>query len=261
MASTLPLTQVQQELKEKVALSCRIVGNRGISRGTLGHVSVRLPGTDNVLIKAKGPDEEALEYATARDVMTITIGGETVEAADGLAAPQETAMHLAVYRKRPEVQSVIHAHPDWVVILAGTGKPLVPMLGAYDGNASYRLLSEGVPLYPRSLTIVNDELGEDFMQTMGQHRVCVLFGHGITAAGSSVEDVTQTCLTLYEIARINYLAYAIGQPQGIPERDVQEVGERRTAGRNQGVHTSRSGEPSFWRYERRRLPDVPPGGN
>jgi ribulose-5-phosphate 4-epimerase/fuculose-1-phosphate aldolase len=261
MASTLPRTQVQQELKEKVALSCRIIGNRGVTRGTLGHVSTRLPGTDYILIKAKGSDEEALEFATARDVITITIGGEIVEAPDGLAAPQETAMHLAVYRKRPEVQSVIHAHPDWIVILAGTGKPLVPMLGAYDGNASLNLLTEGVPLYPRSLTITNDELGEDFMQTMGDHRACILFGHGITAAGSSVEDVTQTCLTLYEIARVNYLAYAIGQPQGVPEQDRQEIAQRRAAGRYQASHTSRSGEPSFWRYERRRLPDLPPGGN
>jgi len=261
MATTLPLTQVQNELKEKVALSCRIIGNRGVTRGTLGHVSTRLPGTDYVLIKAKGADEEALEYATARDIITITMDGKIVEAPDGLAAPQETAMHLAVLRKRPEVESVIHAHPDWIVVLTGAGKPLVPMLGAYDGNASERLLASGVPVYPRSLTITNDELGEDFMNTMQDHRACILFGHGITAAGNSVEDVTQTCLTLYELARINYLTYAIGTPQAIPQRDVEEISARRASGRYQAPHTSRSGEPSFWRYERRRLPEVPPGGN
>ncbi len=261
MAGTLPRTQVEKELKEKVALSCRIIGERGVTRGTLGHVSVRLPGTDYVLIKAKGPDEEALEWATVRDIITIDMNGKIVEGADGLAAPQETAMHLAVYRHRPEVQSVIHAHPDWIVVLASTGKPLVPMLGAYDGNASQQLLAEGIPLYPRSLTITNDELGEDFMKTMGDHRVCMLFGHGITAAGSSVENVTQTCLTLYELARMNYLAYAIGQPQGIPEQDRREMADRRAAGRYQGGHTSRAGEPSFWRYERRRLGEIPPGGN
>ena len=35
----------------------------------------------------------------------------------------------------PEVMSVIHSHPDWIVVLTGAGKPLVPMLGAYDGGA------------------------------------------------------------------------------------------------------------------------------
>jgi len=154
--------------------------------------------------------------------------------------------------------SVVHAHPDWVVVLTGAGKPLVPMLGAYDGGSSLRLIAEGVPTYPRSLTIINDELGADFMETMGDHRVCLLFGHGITAAGSSVEDVTQTCLTLYEIARVNYLTYAIGQPQAVSDRDREEYMARRES----GPYTANSGrpvgrEPSFWRYERRRLPELP----
>ena len=73
MASTLPLTQLEQELRTKVATSCRIIGNRNVTRGALGHVSARVPGTDRILIKAKGPDEEALEYAVERDVIVINI--------------------------------------------------------------------------------------------------------------------------------------------------------------------------------------------
>lgn len=262
MASTLPLTQVEKDLREKVAISCRIIGTRNVTRGALGHVSARLPGTDRILIKAKGPDEEALEYAVERDVIVINIGGEVLEAPEGLTAPNETAMHLAVYRKRPEVMSVIHAHPDWVVVLTGTGKPLVPMLGAYDGGASLRLITEGVPVYPRSLTIIDDELGEDFMKTMGDHRACLLFGHGITAAGTSVEDVTQTCLALYELARINYLAYSIGQPLAVSEQDQKEYLGRRVSGSYtpDRRRPSSTGEPSFWRYERKRLPELPRDG-
>ena len=262
MVSTLPLTQLEKELREKVAVSCRIIGNRNVTRGALGHVSARIPGTDRILIKAKGPDEEALEFAVERDVIVINLAGEVLEAPAGLTAPNETAMHLAVFRKRPEVMSVIHAHPDWVVILTGTGKPLVPMLGAYDGGASLRLLTGGVPIYPRSLTIINDELGADFMNTMGDHRACLLFGHGITAAGTSVEDVTQTCLTLYEIARINYLAYSIGQPLGVSAEDQKEYLGRRAAGSYTPDRSrpSSTGEPSFWRYERKRLPQLPRDG-
>jgi ribulose-5-phosphate 4-epimerase/fuculose-1-phosphate aldolase len=262
MASTLPLTQIEKELREKVATSCRIIGNRSVTRGSLGHVSARVPGTDRILIKAKGRDEEALEFAVERDVIVINIDGDVLEAPDGLTSPNETAMHLAVYRRRPEVMSVIHAHPDWIVILTGTGKPLVPMLGAYDGGASLRMIKEGIPVYPRSLTIINDELGADFMETMGEHRVCLLFGHGITATGSSVEDVTQTCLTLYEIARINYLSYAIGQPQAVSDQDTEEYLARRAAGPYTPVRDrpSRTGEPSSWRYERKRLPALPQDG-
>ena len=74
------------------------------------------PGRENrFLIKSKGPQETALEFATTRDIIVIDENADVIEAPDGLQSPNETAMHLAVYRKRPEVNSVIHAHPDWVV--------------------------------------------------------------------------------------------------------------------------------------------------
>src|SRR5437868_8678381 len=79
MASTLPLTQIEKALREKVATSCRIIGNRAVTRGSLGHVSARVPGTDRILIKAKGRDEEALEFAQERDVIVINIDGEVLE--------------------------------------------------------------------------------------------------------------------------------------------------------------------------------------
>ncbi|HZT09170.1 MAG TPA: class II aldolase/adducin family protein [Chloroflexota bacterium] len=262
MATTLPLTQLERELRQKVATSCRIIGNRNVTRGALGHVSARVPGTDRILIKAKGPDEEALEFAVERDVIVISINGEVLEAPDGLTAPNETAMHLAVFRRRPEVMSVIHSHPDWVVVLTGTSRPLVPMVGAYDGGASLRLITEGVPVYPRSLTIINDELGEDFMNTMGDHRACLLAGHGMTVAGASVEEATQTSLTVYELARLNYLAYAIGQPQAVSEQDRTEYLARRASGpyTPDRRRAGSSGEPAFWRYEKKRLPDLPKNG-
>ncbi|MEA2639690.1 MAG: hypothetical protein QOF51_1084 [Chloroflexota bacterium] len=255
MASTLPLTQQETELKKIVARSCRIVGRQGVTKGSFGHVSARLPGTNRILIKAKGPDEEALEFATERDVIAIDIDGNVLDAVQGLTAPNETAMHLAVLRRRPEVQSVIHSHPDWVVVLTATNKPLVPMLGAYDGAATLRaVVREGIPVYPRTLTIINDELGADFMNTMGEANTCLLRGHGMTTAGSSVEDATHRALQIYELARLNYLAYTIGTPEPVPQRDQDEYLARREDGpyrRERGP--SSTGEGSFWKYQRKLL--------
>src|SRR3990172_5675783 len=97
--------RIVKELRKKVALSCRILGNQGVTRGSFGHVSARIPGTDKILIKSKGPDEAALEFATERDIIMIDLTGNVLEASKGLESPQETEMHLAVYRARPEVMS------------------------------------------------------------------------------------------------------------------------------------------------------------
>ncbi|MPZ15076.1 MAG: hypothetical protein GEU73_11740 [Chloroflexi bacterium] len=242
-----------QELREKVALSCRMLGNRGVTKGSFGHVSARIAGTDRILIKAKGPDEEALEFATARDVITIDIEGAVLEAPAGLDAPNETAMHLAVYRARSEVMSVIHSHPDWVVLLTACEKPIVPLYGAYDPQGM-RMCVDGIPIYPRSITIINDELGEDLMKVMGDKDVCLLRGHGMTTAGRSVEESTSKSLTMFELARMNYLAHAIGTPRPVPDGDIDEYRGRMERGeRRRGEGRSATGEPSFWRYNRKLL--------
>jgi ribulose-5-phosphate 4-epimerase/fuculose-1-phosphate aldolase len=280
VTNTTPQTQIINELKSQVALSCRIIGNNGVTRGSLGHVSVRVPGTDVILIKGRGPDVEGMEYATERDVITINIKGELLEAREGIQLPAETSMHLAVLRRRPEIQSVIHAHPDWVVVLTSAGKPLVPILNAYDGGGSARLVQQGVPVYPRSMTITTDELGDDMMKSMGNSNVLFLFGHGTCVAGTSVENATSTNLTIYELARINCLTYAIGTPQGIDPADLGGgAGAAARGGGGMGGGGGRpggggggqdgvpdglrrantpSGMSSFWRYELKRLPALPP---
>ena len=241
------------ELKEQVAMSSRIIGIRGVTRGSFGHVSARIPGTDQVLIKAKGPDQEALEFAEPKDIITIDIEGGVIEAPEGLQPPNETAMHLAVYRARPEVMSVIHSHPDWVVALTACGLPIKTIYGAYD-PPGMRISANGIPVYPRAVTIIDDELGEDFMRTMGDNDVCFLRGHGMTTAGRSVEDCTSRTLTAYELARMNYLAYAVGDPQPIDERDIEEYARRQSDGRSRRPRgQSSTGESSFWRYNRKLL--------
>ncbi|HWP60873.1 MAG TPA: class II aldolase/adducin family protein [Candidatus Acidoferrales bacterium] len=237
-----------KDLRKQVALSCRILGARGVTKGSFGHVSVRIPGTDRILIKAKGPDEEALEFARERDIITIDLDGKVLEAPKGLDSPNETAMHLAVYRKRPEVQSVIHTHPDWVVALTACDKPLLPIYAAYN-PPGLRLLIEGIPVYQRSVTIVDDELGEDFMRAMGDKKVCLLTGHGMTTAGSSVEEATLISLNVFELARMNYLAYAIGDPKPIPQQDLEEYKQRWARGQRARLQgPSSTGEHADWRY-------------
>ena len=239
-----------EQLTSQVMFSCRMMGDRGVTRGAFGHVSARIPGTDRILIKSKGPAEEALEFTTEKDIITIDMKGNVLKATKGKDAPHETAMHLAVYRARPEVMSVIHTHPDWVVALTASERPLLPIYAAYN-PPGLKLLLEGIPLYGRSVTIINDELGEDFMQTMRDKNACLLLGHGMTTAGANVQDATLITLNVFELARLNYMAYAIGTPKPIPQKDIEEYSSR---WRNRVRRSDNlNGEPPDWRYFKKLL--------
>jgi ribulose-5-phosphate 4-epimerase/fuculose-1-phosphate aldolase len=127
------------------------------------------------------------------------------------------------------------------------------MYGAYDGAAALRLLEEGIPTYPGTLTITNDQLAEDFLSVMGNRRACLLRGHGVTVAGASVEEATATSLTVHELSHVNYLAYSLGAPLPVPDLDKHRERWAAGSGRQRAGVINAAGEPFEWRYGKRLL--------
>ena len=69
--------------------------------------------------------------------------------------------------------------------------------------------------------------------------------------GRSSASASRT-LTIYELARLNYLAYAVGRPRPIPDQDLAEY-ERRQRENPRGDRRSQTGESPFWRYNKKLL--------
>jgi ribulose-5-phosphate 4-epimerase/fuculose-1-phosphate aldolase len=237
------------QLRELVAQSCRILGKLNLTKEPSGHVSTRTPGENTILIKARGPEESGLRFVTARDIITVDFSGKKVAGDDGLDVPQEVFIHTWLYRTRPDVQCVVHVHPITVVLFTICNKPLQPLYGAYDPSG-LRLLVDGLATYPRSITVSNEKLGEEFAQAMGNKQACLMRGHGITSAGANVEEATLTAIKLNDAAMINYQANLLGTPQPIPQEDI-DVMVGKSRGSSKSVHAG-----SNWRYYCKLLDEV-----
>jgi L-fuculose-phosphate aldolase len=234
------------ELRELVARSCRILGKLNLTKEPSGHVSARVPNGDHILIKARGPEESGLRYVTARDIITVDFEGKKVSGDEGLESPQEVFIHTWIYRSRPEVQCVVHVHPATVVLFTICNKPLLPLYGAYDPTG-LRLVVNGLANYARSVTVSNHALGEEFVKAMGDKQACLMRGHGITTVGGNVEEATLTAIKLNDLAEINYRASLLGEPEPIPDEDIQAIlGSARQ--RQTAIHGR-----STWRYYCRLL--------
>jgi ribulose-5-phosphate 4-epimerase/fuculose-1-phosphate aldolase len=228
-------------LRHLVARSCRILGKLNLTKEPSGHVSARAPGSDRILIKARGPAESGLRFVTAEDIITVDFAGKKVEGAEGLESPQEVFIHTWLYRTRPDVQCVVHVHPLTVVLFTICNKPLLPLIGAYDPSA-LRLLVNGLASYPRSITVTTEQLGEEFAGAMGDKQACLMRGHGITSVGGTVEEATLGAIKLNDLAEINYRAALLGNPEPISQEDIA-VMVGKAGARAKAVHTL-----SSWRY-------------
>jgi len=230
-------------LREQIALACRTLGELEITKAALGHVSVRLGDTDRMLIKAKGPDEVGLRFTQARDIIVVDFEANAVNPPSNLQPPSESFIHIWQFKTRPEVKSVIHMHPEHAVLLTIGDKQLVPAVG----NAT-RFAVEGVPIYPRSITITTDKLGQDLAKVMGDHSACFMRGHGVTVVGDSVEEATLRTIALNEVCTMMYKAYALGTPKPVLPEDIEERMRPMPANRPRGNAGGRVGMMSRWRY-------------
>lgn len=210
----------QARLSELVAQSCRVLGSLSMTHGALGHVSYRLDD-DTFLIKGKGAQEEALRFTEPKDIIRIDFEGNTVDGPEGLRAPSESFIHIAIFMAHPEAKTVIHCHPKAAVVLTACDLELVPLYG--QGRPGAMLAIEGVPTYQRSHRILSLEMGKEFVDVMGDHKVALMRGHGISVYGSGVEDASVRALALNELLTMNYEARAVGVPKPIPEGDHEDL--------------------------------------
>jgi len=195
------------ELRFKVATSCRILGMLGLVRDSTGHVSARIPGTDEMWIRCRGGDENGLMFTGLHNVRRVNFDGDGPGLGSEHGKPNETAIHGEIYRARPDVQSVVHAHPYYALLCGVTGLEYRPIFGGYDPS-SLDIILKGVPVYPTSQTVQNREAGARLVSAIGQRDVVLMKGHGITVTGSTVESATslairfdRTSQIMWDIAR------------------------------------------------------------
>jgi 3,4-dihydroxyphthalate decarboxylase len=220
-----PTRREVEELRGRVALACRVLAATGVSEGTLGHVSARVDST-HLLVRCRREEERGLLFTTPTDVHLVDLDGQLAESPAGGPAgrvPNELPIHSEIYRARPEVGAVVHAHPPAALIAGLAGLELRPVFGAYNIPALH-LARAGVPVYPRPVLITRPDLGAELVQAMGDRPVCLMRGHGITTSGATVQQATVRAINCNVLAQVTReLALLGASPPEVSEEDVAEL--------------------------------------
>src|SRR5919201_6100831 len=208
----------EADLRELLAQSCRILYKLGLS-DYLGHPSVRLEGTDRVLIKPKhSPRVRGMDTMTADHMIEIDLDGKLIEGQD--APPSEVFIHTEIYRARSDVLSVVHTHQPISTLAGIVGLPILPLLHV----AAPLVEQQPVPTFACAELVVNQELGRGLAQALGSHRVCHLQGHGIVSVADTIEAATIGAVHLEQLAEVNYRAAQLGrEPRVIPPREIEAL--------------------------------------
>lgn len=234
----------KQTLRETIAAACRILALLGVVRETTGHISART-GSNRMLIRCRSNQEAGLIVTEPEAIRELTFDGDGLFAGDAdYERPSELPIHGEIYRARPEVMAVVHAHPYASVVCSLAGLRMQPIFGAYDPN-SMALGDAGVPTYPRSILIKQKATAHEMIGSMGDKSVCVLHGHGVVTTGESVEEATIRAIKLETLAGVTLdVAKAGGTPVPLSDEDL-EFFRKRASG---AAGVSREHMKDIWKW-------------
>jgi L-fuculose-phosphate aldolase len=174
-----------RDLKKRLLEGVQVLTGEGILTGS-GHLSARVPETETFLIHPRF----AGILAKPEDICTVDLDGKRIAGKGPI--PSETQIHSAIYRSRPDVNSVVHCHARYSILLGLQDLGLIPF------NREARLFADGVPIFPESHGINSYALASRMVQTLGDHHAVFLRGHGCVVVGPGIEG---TCISAIQLER------------------------------------------------------------
>lgn len=195
--------------KAMLALCLRMLEAAGIVDYN-GHASIRLPG-GRMLINAGAAERSRL---TAADICTVDFDGNPVEGRG--KPPLEFHLHAGLYRARPEIGAVVHAHPKWSTYLTMTGTGYLPVF------------AQGTLLHPMPVLDTPDSINTPGMAArlagvLGDRPAALMKSHGAVTVGADIVEAFALINYLEENAERQYRAMLIGAPYAFGAEEIAQA--------------------------------------
>jgi ribulose-5-phosphate 4-epimerase/fuculose-1-phosphate aldolase len=194
---TKPATDAEQQ-KQQLVDCIRMLESSDIIDYN-GHASIRV-GQDRMFINIGSCQRAKL---TTDDICTVDMDGNLIEG-NG-TPPLEFHLHAGIYKARPDVQAIVHAHPKWSTFLTMTGHEYLPVYA--QGSLVYPM-----PVLDSANSINNLTMAARLVETLGDHPAAMMKAHGAVTVGKSIVEAFVLANYLEENAYRQYMAMQIGKP-------------------------------------------------
>ncbi|WP_371368401.1 5-deoxy-D-ribulose 1-phosphate aldolase [Sporomusa rhizae] len=218
----------ENQLKLDICQIGKRMYDSGFVAANDGNISVRL-NTDEVITTPTGVSKG---FMTPEMLITVDMEGRVVSAEGDWRPSSELKMHLRVYRERPDVKAVVHAHPPYATTFAishtSLNRPLIAeavvMLGC-------------VPVADYGTPSTN-EVPDAVAPFLEHFDAVLLANHGALAWSDSLLTAYHKLESVEFYAKLTFLSNQLGNAQELSNKQVQDLYQIRRrmgiAGRHPG---------------------------
>ena len=179
-----------------------------------GNISVRLDA-NRVLATPTGVSKG---FMTPESMVIVDLEGRPLsDGAAGAKPSSEILLHLFIYRERPDVQAVVHAHPLHATGFAAAGLSLEGCV-----TAEIIVTLGSIPLAPYG-TPSTPKLPDTLRPYIHHHDAFLLANHGAVTAGKDLWEAYYKMERLEHYAHIILISRQLGGEKILPRDDVQEL--------------------------------------
>ncbi len=200
----------QSERKE-VAYFMRRLYEQKLTTCSGGNISFRIDD-ENILITPSQLDKARL---TAGQIGIMSVDGKnhTPE----LKPTMETGMHLSIYKKRPDVKAIVHAHPPYATGFSATNKKVNCKL---NGEARFVI---GDPVYAKYALMGSEKLAEIVSDATLNANVIVMKNHGVIAVGETLLQAFDRLEVFEASAKITLITGLLGERKELSNDELKAI--------------------------------------
>ena len=209
------MAKTEEQHRQDILDVGKLIYQKGWVAANDGNLSVRL-SDGRILCSCTGVSKGMM---TPAHLIVCDGDGNKIEGSRDRTS--EIAMHLTIYRMRPDVSAIVHAHPPVATGFAVAGRPLnLALLPEVIVNLGCVPLAEyGLPGTPA--------LAEGLLPYIPNYDAILLANHGSVCYGQDVYQAFFKMETVEHFARITLVAELLGGPKVLPKHEVKKLFEAR----------------------------------
>ncbi len=230
----------EYQIKKEICEIGKRIYDRGMVASNDGNISVKL--NDNEFLCT--PTGVSKGFMTPEYICKVDKNGKVIQANAGFKPSSEIKMHMRVYKERPDVKAVVHAHPMYATGFAIAGIPLTQpiMPEAVIALGCVPIAEYGTPS--------TEEIPDAVSKYLQSFDAVLLENHGALSFSDSLLNAYHKMESVEFYAKLLYISNQLGGPKELSDAQVQRLYEIRRQFGMTGKHpadlcpNAKNGKPS-----------------
>jgi L-fuculose-phosphate aldolase len=200
-----------RKLREEIVHYGRMLHERCFVAAMDGNLSVRLD-RDRILVTPTCVSKGAMRPS---DMVVVNAEGQKVSGRRSVTS--EIGMHLLIYRTRPDVKAIVHAHPPTATGFAAAGMALTEPLvcEVVMGLGCIPLARYGTP--------GTSELAQTLEPFVPKYDAILMSNHGVVTYGDTLEHAYMKMETVEHFAQIALVTHLLGRQQPLKAGEIEKL--------------------------------------